>query len=107
MSMGSRSAYTLRGPDGAILSLDTVAKLGVDVFPKDNCHVRLVSTTDVDDYADVYASNCIPAGSTPAVQQGIDQLAAQPTVPDAPAVYMSAMPARRDVPLVDILARFD
>lgn len=107
IALGNRSAYTLRSPDGRVLALDTVAKLGVDVFPRDNCHVRLVSTEDATDFADVFAPNCIPASAEPAVQDGIEQLAAQPTVPDVPAVYVSAMPARRDVPLVDILARFE
>lgn len=72
MSMGGRSAYTLTGPDGRSKSLDAVAKGAVDVLPRDNCHVRLISKTDLEDFVDIYAPSCIPESARPVVANAID-----------------------------------
>lgn len=77
-SLGARTAYIVRSPEGQTLSLDVVAKLGVDVYPKDNCHVRLVSAEDVADFADIYAPNCIPSTVKPAIENAFQQLDAKP-----------------------------
>lgn len=72
LSMGGRSAYTLSGPDGRTRSLDAVAKTSVDILPRDNCHIRLISKTDLADFVDLYAPSCIPESSRPVVANAID-----------------------------------
>lgn len=58
MRLRDAVAYKLRAPDGTVYTLDTVRALGVDVFPVDNCQVRIVSTTDANDWTAVYARDC-------------------------------------------------
>lgn len=72
LSMSGRSAYTLTGPDGAVTSLDAVSKTDVDIMPRDNCHVRLISKVDLADFVDLYAPSCIPDSARPVVSNAID-----------------------------------
>lgn len=58
MKLRDAVAYKLRAPDGTVYTLDTVRALGVDVFPVDNCQVRIVSATDANDWTAVYARDC-------------------------------------------------
>lgn len=71
MKLGSRTAYTLADPEGKTASLDTLASMGLDVIIRDNCSVRILSTTAADDYADVYASNCVSEGMTAPVTDAL------------------------------------
>ncbi|ARU88506.1 zonular occludens toxin domain-containing protein [Pseudomonas sp. M30-35] len=65
--LGEKQAYLLRSPDGVVVSVDNIRRKGVDVFPIDNCQVKLVSTTDLSDWVSVYANVCSPEPSTEAV----------------------------------------
>lgn len=73
LKMKDRAAYTLRTPDGRTISLDTLTA-SLDVKPRNNCHVRVISMRDVQDYADIYAPSCVPESAEPVVKGGLDVL---------------------------------
>lgn len=103
LSMGGRSAYTLSGPDGLTTSLDAVAKTSVDILPRDNCHVRLISKIDLEDFVDLYAPSCIPESAKPVVANAIDVIPdsyGRPRIPAWPSTlgYKGAEPEKPGPP---------
>lgn len=60
IKIGDKVAYLLRSPAGEVVTMDNVRRQGVDVFPVDNCQLKLVSTTDLNDWVSVYANVCSP-----------------------------------------------
>lgn len=74
LKMKDRAAYQVASPDGGQMSLDALAGAELDVIPRDNCRVRVVSAVDVTDFADIFAPGCIPDSAEPVIKDGIAQL---------------------------------
>ncbi|MDG9922878.1 MULTISPECIES: zonular occludens toxin domain-containing protein, partial [unclassified Pseudomonas] len=98
MTMKGRDAYMVRSPAGVVQSLDAIAQGDVDVMPRNNCHVRIVSATNVQDFADLYRLNCIPDDAEPVVTNAIDLLPKSQARPSHPtAVYIPSMPSQQAI----------
>lgn len=92
MKMKDRAAYMVRSPDGAVMTLDAVAQGEVDVMPRNNCHVRIISATNGQDFADLFAPRCIPDDVQPVVANALDVLpknTQRPSIPPAIIDYQS------------------
>lgn len=74
MRMKDRAAYMVRSTDGQVQTLDAIAQGDVDVIPRNNCHVRIVSATNGQDFADLFAPGCIPDDVQPVVTNAADVL---------------------------------
>lgn len=86
MKLKDRYAYMVRSPDGQVRTLDAIALGEVDVMPRNNCHVRIVSAVDVEDYADLFAPGCIPDTAKPAIANAMDVLPKNRDLPYHPGV---------------------
>lgn len=96
MRLRDRSAYHVRSPDGQVMTLDAIAQGDVDVMPRNNCHVRIISATNVQDYADLFRPGCIPEDADPVVTNAIDLLPNSQARSSHPtAVYVPSMPGQR------------
>lgn len=86
LKLGDKQQYLLKSPDGRVVSLDNLTAKGVDVFPVDNCSVKIVSTTDIADWVSVFANVCTPntvgRESLAAVEVPADALGHGEYVPD-------------------------
>lgn len=88
MLLSGRDSYFIRSPDGAVTPLHASSKGDLDVIPRNNCHLRVISVRDVQDYADIYHPGCVPNDVKPVVTGAIDVIAdqyARGTVPSWPS----------------------
>jgi hypothetical protein len=88
MLMAGRDSYFIRSPDGAVTPLHASSKGDLDVIPRNNCHLRVISVRDVQDYADIYHPGCVPNDVKPVLTGAIDVIAdqyARGTVPSWPS----------------------
>lgn len=77
MMMAGRDSYFIRSPDGAVTPLHAASKGDLDVIPRNNCHLRVISVRDVQDYADIYHPGCVPNDVKPVLTGAIDVIADQ------------------------------
>lgn len=88
MLIAGRDSFFLRSPDGAVMPLHAVSKGDLDVIPRNNCHIRVISVSDGQDYADIYHPGCVPNDVKPVITGAIDVISdqyARGTVPSWPS----------------------
>lgn len=108
MALAGRDSYFIRSPEGAVTPLDSSSKGDLDVIPRNNCHVRVISVSDVQDYADIYHPGCIPNDVKPAVVGAIDLIPARPAPRHVTQqVYIPAESPDKPVALVDLVKSFE
>lgn len=108
MLMAGRDSYFIRSPEGAVMPLDASSKGNLDVMPRNNCHVRVLSVEDVQDYADIYQPGCIPSDTKPVVVGAIDLIPAHPLPRHSTQhAYIPDAPLEKPVALVDLVKSFE
>jgi hypothetical protein len=108
MTLAGRDSYFIRSPEGAVTPLDASSKGNLDVIPRNNCHVRVISVADVQDYADIYHPGCVPNDVKPVVVGAIDLIPARPAPRHATQyVHIPAESPDKPVALVDLVKSFE
>ncbi|MNG16167.1 hypothetical protein D3C84_1000510 [compost metagenome] len=106
--MAGRDSYFIRSPDGAVTPLHAMSKGDLDVIPRNNCHVRVISVSDLQDYADIYHPGCVPGDVKPVVVGAADLIPARP-LPRHETQYVHIPPENpnKAMALVDVVKSFE
>lgn len=108
MTLSGRDSYFIRSPEGVVTPLDAASRGNLDVMPRNNCHVRVISVSDVQDFADIYHPGCVPLDVKPAVVGAIDVIPARPVARHVTQqVYIPADTAPQKISMHEVVKSFE
>ena len=80
LKSSARTAYLVRSPSGQVSTMHAGQSGQFDILAKSDCHIRLISSTDLEDFVDLYAGNCapvkLPTGSAASSEPAIAKVTA-------------------------------